>query len=75
MQIGEQHLSAPQLLAFDGERLLHLHDQLGFAENPLRAIHQRRPGGAVIVVAETGADARPALQQHRVPVMHQFGDR
>ena len=28
VQIGEQHLAAPELLALDGERLLDLYDQL-----------------------------------------------
>ncbi len=74
MQIGEQHLAAPQSLALDGQRLLHLHDHLAL-EDLLGAVDDARAGGGVLVVAQPRTHAGAALDQDLVAVMHQLGDR
>ncbi len=72
MQIGEQHLAAAQLLALDGERLLHLHDQVGAAVDGIGIRHDFGARGAVVGIGKTGARARRRLDQHLMAVVGEF---
>ena len=44
-------------------------------EDFVGVVDDARAGGDVLVVAQPGADAGAALDQHLVAVMHQLGDR
>ena len=63
MQVGEQRVVGAQAGTFDGLRLLDLDDQLGDIEDPVRARHDRRPPGGVVLVAEPGARAGVVLDE------------
>ncbi len=72
MQIGEQDLALVELLALDGQRLLHLHDHFRFGEDLVGILDD---GGArcdVVGVGNPRAKTRACLHHHLVAVVHQF---
>ena len=75
MEIGEQYLPAPQSLALVRERLLDLHDQLGFAEYLIGPVDQTGAGATIVFIGKSGADPGAAFDQDRVTVMRQFAQR
>ena len=59
MQIGEEELALAQHLAFDGLRLLHLHDHIGLGEDIGRRLGDGSTRALIGMVVE--ADARPGM--------------
>ena len=75
MQIGEDDLAAAQLLAFGGQRLLHLHDQFGALKYPVRSCDDLGAGGDVLLVGKAGARACHGLDRDPMSPRGQFPDR
>jgi hypothetical protein len=66
MEIGEDDLAGLELLALDGERLLHLDDQLGAVEHLVGVGHDLRARLGVSLVRKLGAGTGTGLYQHAV---------
>ena len=75
VQIGEDDLPASQFLAFNGERLLHLHDQIGGGKDLVRAADDAGTRGNIIGVADTGALAGMGFNDDLMTPGGQFLDR
>ena len=75
MQISEQHLAAPQLFAFRGERLLHLHDQLGAAKHGVSVRHDLGARGLIISIGKTCANSRAGFDQNLVSLVGELAHR
>ena len=75
MQVGEQHLPAPELLALDRERLLHLHDQFGAAEYSVGIFHDLGARRAVVGVGEARAKSCSGLDQHLMALFGKLAHR
>ncbi len=75
MQIGEEHLSRPKLLALGGERLLDLHHHFGAGKNLDGVFDDRRAGLDIFGVRKTRAYSRRRFDQNLMAVVNEFGDR
>ena len=74
MEIGEDDLSATQQRPLGRERFFDFDDHVGPREQFARVGHQRRAVLDVPLVGDSGADARPGLEQHLVAGPGQFVD-
>jgi hypothetical protein len=75
MQIGEDHLAAPQLLALGLKWFLHLYDQFSPLKNLIGGCDNVGPGRGVFVVADAGAFAGTGLDLHLMTAGNQLLDR
>ena len=75
MQIGENHLAAPQLLALGLKWFLHLYDQFSPLKNLIGGCDNAGPGRGVFVVGDTGAFAGMGLDLHLMAAGNQLRDR
>ena len=78
MQVGEQDLPLPELLALGRERLLHLHYQLGAREDRIGPGRDLGAGSDIVAIGQARADARVGLDQDLVALggelVHGRGD-
>ncbi|EIL95731.1 hypothetical protein UU5_09749 [Rhodanobacter sp. 115] len=72
VQVGEQDLALAELLALGCQRLLHLHDHVGFGEHLVRALGDAGTRRHVVGVVDARTQAGTGFHQHLVAVMHQF---
>jgi len=75
MQIGEEDLSLPELLALDRQRLLDLHDQLPAPEHLIGIRDDFRPDRAVVVIRNAGAQPGARFNDDVVTLPGQLAHR
>src|SRR5262245_5968850 len=75
MEIGEQHLPGPELLALGSERLLDLHDQLGAGKNLIGIGRDLGAHGLVIGIGQARAQSRRPLDDDLVAARGQLPHR
>ena len=68
MQIGEEHLSGPQLLAFFRERLLDLHDEFRACIDFIGARNDFRPHRFIIRIAQPRSNAGTVLDDDAMAI-------
>ena len=77
VQVGEQHLAAPEPFVLLGLRLLHLHDHVGLAEHGVGIRRDLAPRPREVLVGDRGAQARGRLHHDTVAgsdqLAHPFG--
>ena len=75
MQIGEEDLSLPELLALDRQRFLDLHDQLAAPEHLIGIRDDFRPDRAVVGIRNAGAQPGAPFNDDVVTVPGQLAHR
>src|SRR5579883_1552335 len=75
MQVCEQHLPAPQQLAFAGERLLDFHDEFGAPVHGGGIGNDFSSRSTIIAIRQTGAEPGAGFDQHRVTIFGKLADR
>ena len=74
MQISEEHLTTPQLLAFGRKRFLNLHDQVGAFEYFIGGCDDPGAGCGIFVIADAGAIPGEGFDVDAVASGDQFPD-
>ena len=72
MKVGKQGLTRPHELELRRLRLLHLHDEIGPAEDVPSGVDKGRAGGSVGLVGKPRAQARGSFHDHLVASPHEF---